>query len=334
MHMTMTRLSQIGIRTAALLLIAGTATCLQAQSLQAAPVTTRPSLDLHASLVAPLDLSLAPGSDASSTLSSSSISDVTSDPAADSERANLSDINQPPPRRSYGRPRYSDRGHNADGSNKLAIVLGGGFTVPVGGTRHDLTTSYHLLAGGGYNFSKKFGVIAQFDYDHFGLPGSVIAAQQAKYQSLQIIDPSTGGTIDLSGLDANAHVWSLTLNPTFTVIQGERSSVYVVVGGGYYRKTVNFTLPQTGTYCDYYYGCYQVQSNQNFDSYSNNSLGVNGGIGYTYKLSRFSNAKLFTEARYVWVANQKNNTTAAQGNYYPQANNRTGYIPVTFGVRW
>jgi hypothetical protein len=331
MHTTMTRISRLGTRAAAFFLVAaGTATCLQAQSPQTAAVATRPSLDLHASLVAPLDLSVPAGS-------SSSISDAAGDPAADSERtslSNISDVNQPPPRRRYGRPRYADRGHNADGSNKLAIVLGGGFTVPVGGTGRDLTTSYHFLAGGGYNFSKKFGVIAQFDYDHFGLPGSVIAAQQAQYQNLQILDPTTGSTIDLSGLDANSHIWSITLNPTFTVVQGERSSAYVVVGGGLYHKAVNFTLPQTGTYCDYYYGCYQVQSNQNFDTYTNNSIGVNGGLGFTYKLSRFSNAKLFTEARYVWVANQKTNTTAAQGNYYPQANNRTGYIPVTVGVRW
>lgn len=324
----MTRISKIGSRAVAFLLVAaGTATCLQAQSLQATAGATPPSLDLHASLVAPLDLSVPAAS-------SSSISDATGDPATESDRTNLSDISQPPPRRRYGRPRYSDRGHNADGSNKLAFVLGGGLTVPVGGTRLDLTTGYHLLAGGGYNFSKRFGIIAQFDYDHFGLPGSVVAAQQAKYQSLQIKDPTTGRTIDLSGLDANAHVWSVTLNPTFTVVQGDRSSAYIVVGGGYYHKAVNFTLPQTGTYCDYYYGCYQVQSNQNFDTYTNNSLGVNGGLGFTYKLSRFSNAKLFTEARYVWVANQKSNTTAAQGNYYPQANNRTGYVPVTVGVRW
>jgi len=332
MHTTTTRIFQIGTRAAALLLVAlGTGTTtLHAQAAGIAPAAARPSLDLHASLVPPLDLSLPTGSDSSSASSSSSLDDA----AAGSERANLSDINQPPPRRRYGRPRYSDRGHNADGSNKLAVVLGVGFTAPVQDAGRNLTTSYRLMAGGGYNFSKKFGVIAQFDYDRFGLPGSVINAQQQLYQSLQIVDPSTGNTINLSGLDANAHVWSLTLNPTFTVAQGERSSAYVVVGGGFYRKSVNFTLPQTGTYCDYYYGCYQVRSNQNFDSYSNNSLGVNGGIGYTYKVSRFSNAKLFAEARYVWVGNKKSDTTAAQGNYYPQANDRTTYIPVTFGVRW
>jgi hypothetical protein len=307
---------------------------------QTVPAARRTTLDLRAALTPPLDLSTASATDAAASTSSSlnDSADASADSALAEERLSLSDVNQPPPRRRYGRPRYSDRTHNADGSNKFAFAFGGGLTVPVGGAANDLTTSYRFMVGGGYNFSKKFGVMAQFDYDHFGLPGKVIANQQALYASLQIIDPSTGTSIDVSGLDANSHIWSLTLNPTFTVVQGEQSSAYVVVGGGYYRKTVNFTLPTTGAYCDYYGFCYQVTSNENFDSYSNNSLGINGGLGYTYKLSRFSNAKLFAEARYVWVANQKNNQTlaqsAAQGNYYPQANDRSSYIPITFGVRW
>ena len=330
---------------AALVLAAlGASTGLHAQALKSetpaqatVPAASHPGLDLRASVSAPLNLS-DPGADniAVSSASSSS-SEADTDPVA-SERLSLSDVNQPPPRRRYGRPRYSDRNHNADGSNKLAFVVGGGLTVPVGGTGRDLTTSYRLMGGVGYNFSKQFGVIAQFDYDHFGLPGSVIRAQQAAYAGLQIRDPQTGTTLDVSGLDANAHIWSFTLNPTFTVAQGERSSAYVVAGAGLYHKAVNFTLPSTGTYCDYYYGCYQVTSNQNFDTYTNNSFGISGGLGYTYKLSRFSNAKLFTEARYVWVANSKNYQSATQaaaaGNYYPQANDRAGYIPITFGIRW
>jgi hypothetical protein len=324
-------------RTAAFIFAAAIATTsLHAQS--TAP-TSHPNLDLRASLVAPLNLipSTPAGDDTASTASSASLSSSndgnTADPELDAERLSLSDTNQPPPRRSYGRPRYSDRTHNADGSNKLAFVLGGGFTVPSGGTGHDLTLSYRFQAGAGYNFSKKFGVMAQFDYDHFGLPGSVIAAQQALYASLQISD-GQGGVINVNGLDANSHIWSITLNPTYTFVQGERTSAYVVVGGGFYRKTVNFTLPTTGVYCDFYGFCYQVNSNQNFDTYTNGAGGVNGGLGFTYKIGRFANEKFFTEARYVWIDNQKASTTQAQGNYFPQANNRTGYFPVTVGIRW
>jgi hypothetical protein len=317
------------------------AAALAAASLHAqstTPATSRQTLDLRASLVAPLNLvPSAPANGDASSGSSVSSSNDPADTAVDAERLSLFNVNQPPPRRSYGRPRYSDRTHNADGSNKFAFVLGAGFTAPSGATGHNLTASYRFQAGAGYNFSKKIGVIAQFDYDHFGLPGSVIAAQQTLYQSLQITD-SNGNLISISGLDANSHIWSLTLNPIFTVLQGERTSAYVVAGGGFYRKTVNFTLPTTGYYCDYYGFCYQVTSNQNFDSYTNGAGGVNGGLGFTYKIGRFSNEKFFAEARYVWIDNQKINLTAqqaaAQGNYYPKANDRTSYFPVTVGIRW
>lgn len=328
-------------RSAVLILVAGAAVGLQAQS--PPPATSRPSLDLRAYLAAPLNLTVASADHAApladvSVSSSLASPDPSVDTAVSAERLSLSDSAQPPPRRRYGRPRYSDRTHNADGSSKLAFVLGGGFTVPTGSTGRDLTLSYRFQGGAGINFSKKFGIIAQFDYDHFGLPGSVITAQQAVYQGLQIPDPVNGGSLDVSGLDANAHIYSLTLNPIFTISEGERSSTYVVVGGGFYHKAVNFTLPVTGGYCDYYYGCYQVTQNQNFDTYTNNAGGINGGIGFTYKPSRFANEKLFVEARYVWVDNQggdQNPTAAAaQGNFYPKANDRTGYVPVTVGIRW
>ena len=46
------------------------------------------------------------------------------------------DDTQPPPRRRYGRPRYNDSSHNADGSSKYAFIAGGGFTLATGNTYH------------------------------------------------------------------------------------------------------------------------------------------------------------------------------------------------------
>src|SRR5260370_161436 len=91
------------------------ATSLQAQSTP--PATSHPSLDLRASLVAPLNLTPStPASDdtASSSSVSSSNDGNSAAPALDAERLSLSDTNQPPPRRSYGRPRYSDRSCGAE----------------------------------------------------------------------------------------------------------------------------------------------------------------------------------------------------------------------------
>ena len=169
---------------------------------------------------------------------------------------------QPAPRRRYGRPNYSDKMHNADGSNKIALrgrrrVYNPCVRNP--STKY-LNTSWKIQGGVGYNFNKNFGVILQFDYDNFGLPGSLIASQQAVY---------TGAELHLFGWDcrklcgprrpySRLVVYAETRRTRF--YQGESTGAYAVVGGGFYHKVTDFTLPTTGTYCDFYYGCYQYHS--------------------------------------------------------------------------
>lgn len=238
------------------------------------------------------------------------------------------DAEQPAPRRRYGRPNYSDKMHNSDGSNKITILAGAGFTIPAfSPSTNYLNTSWKIQGGVGYNFNKNFGVILQFDYDNFGLPGSLLTSQQAVYTSLY------GSSVSFAGLDGHTHDWSFTLNPTYTFYQGESTGAYAVVGGGFYHKVTNFTLPATGTYCDYYYGCYQYTANQTFDEYTSNAAGVNGGIGFTFKPSRFASERFYAEARYVYNFNSQrpgNNTT----NFYPGNSATTSYVPVTVGLRF
>jgi len=225
---------------------------------------------------------------------------------------------QPPPRRrTYGRPRYADNLHNADGSTKYAFEVGGGFAAPAGSTSNYNTLSYKFSVGGGLNFNKNFGVLLQYDYDHFSVSSAVLS-RMASFYSAANIDPT--------GLDGNTHLWSLTVNPIISFQGAGRTGAYVVFGGGYYRKTTNFTLPTSGCYYDYYV----VTSNQTFDRYTNGAFGGNGGIGITYKLSDFSSNRLFAEARYVWV---NNNSDSSNSGYPPNAY-RTGYFPVTVGLRW
>jgi len=49
------------------------------------------------------------------------------------------------------------------------------------------------------------------------------------------------------------------LNPTLHC-RRRLVGAYAVLGGGFYHKVTNFTVPTIGTYCDYYYGCYQYQA--------------------------------------------------------------------------
>jgi hypothetical protein len=108
---------------------------------------------------------------------------------------------------------------------------------------------------------------------------------------------------------------------------------------GYYHKTSTFTIPAVGTYCDYFYGCFNFPANEPIDSYTSNSVGVDGGIGFTYKPSHFSNAKLFAEAKYVYTANDRRpyslgSTTSPYFNAFTQNSAPTTFIPVTFGIRF
>lgn len=282
-------------------------------------------VDLKALLMAPVDLTRPENLSYSSSVGSE-------------EKASAEDFDmgmgtgQPPPRRPYARrTNYSDRTHNADGSNKYTFVVGGGFTVPAGATGKDLGISWKFQGGGGYNFNKKFGVILQYDYDKFGLTSGNLARQYARYTSLNLVDQN-GRPVSFAGLDGSSHIWSITLNPIYHFYQSDALGAYVVGGGGFYRKLTNFTLPQTGVYCDFFGFCYQFTQNQTFDHYSNNAGGVNGGIGFTYRFSRFASEKLFAEARYVWVDNSQSANSV--DGLYPENNNRTGYFPVTVGIRW
>jgi hypothetical protein len=248
--------------------------------------------------------------------------------------ASALDTLQPPPRRRYGRPRYSDSHTNPDGSNKFGFVVGGGGTLPIGNTHKYETPSYGFQAGAGRNFSQSVGVMLQFDYDRFGLQGATLANQNYLYGT-------TG-----AGLDGNNHVWSFTVDPTFSLVGQGSLGAYAVVGAGFYHKVTNFTLPATGVYCDYFGFCYQYQANQVVDHYTSNAPGVNGGVGLTFKFSRFSNQRFFIEGRYVVVFNkQRVGLTAFNANtpfglsytgtnFYPANSNRTSYIPVKVGIRF
>jgi hypothetical protein len=238
-------------------------------------------------------------------------------------------------RRRYGSPRYRGGNTNADGSSKYIFFAGGGFSQPLGNTFKYYTPSWGLQVGGGRQFSKHLAVPIQFDYDNLGLTGQNLGDQSYIYSG----DSNAGD----NGIDANAHVWSFSVDPTYTLISGEGLGAYVVVGAGFYHKVTNFTAPQTGVECYYY--CEEVEYQGNFDHYTSNAPGFNGGFGLTYKFSRFSSERLYGEVRYVFMDNSQKtgltinnlNTigpTYTGSNYYPANSNRTTYIPVKFGIRF
>jgi hypothetical protein len=240
-----------------------------------------------------------------------------------------------------GRPRYRGGNQNADGSNKWTAMAGVGFTAPVQDTQNYLTTGYSFQGGFGRQWSKKFAALVQFDWDNFGFTNSALANQLTIYNfELQ----GTGTT--LSSVGGHSHVWSFTIDPTYTFFQGQSVGAYVVGGVGFYHKVATFTTPSSG--CDpyyyYYYGvCIEESTNATIDHYTSNAPGFDGGFGLTYKFSRFSSERFYGEVRYVYVANsQRSGVTAGtitsanvnDPNDYPANSDKTYYFPVKFGIRF
>ena len=302
-------------------LLATGAALMQAQQ----PVTATPSAPL-------LDLSL-PTVPVPATFSSSSQDNELA--VAERPLALTAMDEAQPPRRRYGRTRYRGGNTNADGSNKFAFMGGVGFTQPVGNTKQYFVPSYSFQVGAGRNFNRNAGVMLQFDWDNFALTQRTLSEQSYLYTQ----DPYPADY----GLDAHSHVWSFSLDPYYNIAVREGLGAYLTAGVGFYHKTTQFTVPQTVEGYDYYGFLEQYQANEPIDSYSSNAVGFNGGIGLTYKLSRFSNEKLYGEIRYVVTLNSARegftvdnvNTTTYNGyNAFPYNSHRTTYLPVKFGVRF
>jgi hypothetical protein len=336
MHTTihLNRLSSVFTRTAALTLFAAAATLgLNAQ--QSAGTAQFP-VSLKSTLIAPLDLSSS--SSSSDDLNYGSSTGLAETAAAEGFSFGArpdGGIDQPPPRRRYGRPNYHDSRTNSDGSSKYTFAVGAGFTMPTGGTHNYAKPNWRFQVGVGRNFNKTIGVIAQFDYDHFGIQTSTLNNQLDIYNNLC---QQSSGQNCFDQLGGNIHDWSFTLNPIVNYYTSDTFGSYLIGGVGFYHKVTSFTTPTTGNCYDPYYGYYPCQADQAVDVYTSNAVGFNGGIGFTYKASRFSSGKFYAEARYVWTDNKPRpfdiSGNTPYFNAFPQASARTTYIPVTFGYRW
>jgi hypothetical protein len=329
MHsMNRNSLSSFFGRTAAVTFLAAVGTLgLQAQQ-SAGTTPSLPPISLKSSLAAPLDLSTPDDLKYSSS--------VGNEETANAETFNLSsDEGQPPPRRKYSRPNYNDSRTNSDGSAKYTFFVGGGFTLPVGGSHNYLATSYNIQAGAGRNFNKTFGVNVQFDWDNFGFQTSTLNNQLAIYNALN----AAAGFAPLPQLGGTSHVWSFTVDPIANFYSSDTFGAYAIGGVGFYHKTANFTVPTIGVQCDPFFGCFQFQANQTIDKYTSNAFGVNAGLGMTYKFSRFAGERFYVEARYVYTFNSPRafslgDVNGNGFNVFPQNSAKTGFIPVTFGIRF
>jgi opacity protein-like surface antigen len=186
---------------------------------------------------------------------------------------------------------------------RWSLNVGGGVTPLVGDISSRLNTGWHVTAGGGYNFNPSFGINLEYSYTGLGVSRAVLNS--------------------LSVPNGNAHVNAITLNPIWRFATGERFAAYFTAGGGYYRRTVQFTQPTAAVVTVFdpwwgYFGPAIVPVNQVLGSVTSNAGGANAGVGITTPLGR-GGLKLYAEIRYHYAATHRD---------------RTQLLPVTFGIRW
>ena len=190
----------------------------------------------------------------------------------------------------------------------IAFEAGGGFNTPVGNDGPVLTWGGNFTVGGGLHFSKRFALLAEYQFIDDKLPGTLIA--------------------DAGAQGGHAHIWSLTLDPVIDLFPTRTNSAYLTGGGGFYRKVTSFTDPEEVYVC--YYFCGIGVENVVVSHFSSNQGGVNFGMGFTHRLGGTygdGNAKLFAEVRYVFI-----NTPSATSTSYGLGT--TEVLPVTVGLRW
>ncbi len=197
----------------------------------------------------------------------------------------------------------------AQSFNRLNFNVGGGFGGATGDVGKFTDKSYNGVAGGGLNFSRRFGVKAEYMYDNLSFKDSVKQGQSIP--------------------DASGHLQSATLNLVFNVPLQGKAGVYAIGGGGWYRRSVEARsqfLP-AGTLCQPSWQLWGITCTasspsvvspaQTLSSNSVESGGYNFGGGFTYRLNH--STRLYLEGRY---------------HHANTSDGHTSVFPVTFGLRW
>ena len=185
---------------------------------------------------------------------------------------------------------------------RWSFNAGGGPTFPIGDTSDRLNTGYNFKAGGGYNFSRHFGLDINYSFQGADLSNSSLLAAG-----------SPGGY---------AHVWGFSADPIYHIAPQRRLGGFLTAGYGVFTRTINLTRPGVVPViiCDpWTFICYSGTTIADVIYRSNSTTkgGWNVGGGMTFGLTE--NVKFFAEIRYYEVL-----TT----------NVRTTLLPLTFGFRW
>jgi len=191
-----------------------------------------------------------------------------------------------------------------DRLSHVTFDVGAGFSFPTGQLENHTETGFNFVASGGPRFNSRLSASLDFSLHYFNVENS--------FRS-----PVTG--VDFA-LGSMVRVWSLTLNPTYQFLRGEKFTSYVTGGYGLYNRQLQIPAPGAAiaSACDAFWNVCIGSSpagaslSGNIDTYRG-GYNVGGGVNFGTR------TKFFVETRY---------------HHMFTTNSPTELIPLTFGVRW
>ena len=181
---------------------------------------------------------------------------------------------------------------------------------PLGGAEDRFNPGAGFLIGIGYDFSKRFSLLAEYSLTWFDVKSSLLPSADINgNQLLQVGD------------------LALLVN----LVNNQSGGFYLVGGPGLYHRTIEITqFAGTGvsTFCDpWLLVCYPVAVpvEDVLGSASATDLGVNVGLGGFLRVGPF--VKLFLEARYHYIWGDEINTPSGPRDSDAQ------FLPINFGLR-
>jgi len=185
----------------------------------------------------------------------------------------------------------------------VTFHLAGGLTTITGFDSGRLDQGGNLQVGGGHFFNRYFGIEGNFMWNQLGITRSELN--------------------NLGQPDGNARVYTFTVDPTVRLPLARGFSAYAFAGGGFLRRTVEFTQPTVaGTFIFDpwwgYVGPALVPANLVLGSVSSNSGAFDGGGGINIPTVG-KGPHVFIEARYVRGFT---------------SNSKTTIVPISVGIRF
>jgi len=197
--------------------------------------------------------------------------------------------------------------------NRFNFTAGGGLGIGRGDVASYVGNSNHGVAGGGMNFSRMFGIDAEYMYYNLNFRPGVILSQALPGQSGRMQSVSLDGIVTVP-----RHFGKL--------------GAYGILGIGFYRRSVSLEHGQSVGFNTVYEPAWRWWdltwvnnlpgthlNTQTMSSNSKDAGGFNYGGGVTYRLSYLHNAKLYIEGRYHRA-------------YH--SDGKTIVMPITVGLRW